>query len=56
MWGILGRLWWGAGEVEEALVVLVHLCQQVEQLCLPLVCHLCQLCLPVLEGRVPDRC
>jgi hypothetical protein len=38
-----------AGHVEEALVLLVHLCHQVEQLCLPFVCHLCQLCLAVMQ-------
>jgi hypothetical protein len=47
--GFLGARWWGAGQIEEALVLLLHLCQQVEQLCLTFVSHLCQLCLTFVE-------
>ena len=48
-WG----LWAGgrhrAGHVEEALILLVHLCQELEQLCLTFVCRLCQLCLTLMH-------
>ena len=46
VWGLLGRL---AGHVEEALVLLVHLYHQVEQLCLTFVCRLCQLCFTLMH-------
>ena len=49
-WGILGaRRGWCVGHVEEALVLLVHLCHQLEQLCLTFVCRLCQLCLTLVH-------